>query len=146
MKILVVNGPNLNMLGKREPDVYGKETLNDLCDFVKKDAESKGIDVSFFQSNFEGALIDKIQVADEYYDGIIINPAAYTHYSYAILDALKSISIPSFEVHISDISKRESFRHLSVTKEGCIGQISGFGFNGYIMALDKLSDYINEHV
>jgi len=144
MKILVINGPNLNRLGKREPDIYGNETLEDLYKLIDGYAEKKGIKTDFFQSNHEGEIIDKIHEADKKHDGIIINPAAYTHYSYAILDALKSISKPAVEVHISDISKREKFRQVSVTKAGCIGQVSGLGFKGYLNALDQLTDYIKK--
>jgi len=142
-KILVINGPNLNMLGKREPKIYGERTLDDLREIVKSYAEKIEVKVDFFQSNFEGAIIDKLHAADEYYDGIIINPAAFTHYSFAILDALRSISIPAVEVHISDISKRESFRQKSVTEDGCIGQISGYGFDGYTMAMDRLIEHMD---
>ncbi len=137
-RILVINGPNLNMLGKREPDIYGHETLADLCAKIHDYAQKKGIQIECFQSNHEGVIIDKIHSAEEDMDGIVINPAAFTHYSYAILDALKSISLPAVEVHISDISKREPFRQHSVTKDGCIAQISGHGFDGYLMAIDRL--------
>ena len=137
-RILVINGPNLNMLGKREPDIYGHETLADLCDKIKAYGQKKGIQIECFQSNHEGDIIDKIHSAELDADGIVINPAAFTHYSYAILDALKSISLPAVEVHISDISKREAFRQHSVTKDGCVAQISGYGFDGYLMAIDQL--------
>jgi 3-dehydroquinate dehydratase II len=138
MKILVINGPNLNMLGIREPEIYGDKTLLDLNAYVEKYAQKKDVAVSFFQSNFEGEIIEKIQQADPFFDGIIINPAAFTHYSYAILDALKSISKPAVEVHLSNINKREDFRKHSVTKEGCIDQITGLGFDSYLRGLDAL--------
>ena len=138
MKLLVINGPNLNMLGIREPEIYGKETLDDLIDFIKKERGDKH-EISFFQSNHEGEIIDAIHEA--YYDGvegIIINPAAYTHTSIAIMDALKSVPIPSVEVHLSDIDNREPFRQTSYTSLATITTISGRGFQGYIDAIDIL--------
>ena len=139
MNILVINGPNLNFLGIREPEIYGKETYDDLKDMIAKRADKIGVSVEFFQSNHEGAIIDRIQEA--YYDNteaIVINPGAYTHYSYAIHDALQSITtMPKMEIHISDITKREGFRAVSVTKPACDAQIYGKGFSGYLEAMDK---------
>ena len=138
MKILVINGPNLNFLGIREPEIYGKETYDDLLAMIRAHAQQIGVDVDFFQSNHEGAIIDRIQEA--YYDeteAIVINPGAFTHYSYAIHDALQSVStIPKVEIHISDITKREGFRAVSVTKPACDAQIYGKGFAGYLEAID----------
>lgn len=138
MKILVINGPNLNMLGIREPDVYGNSTYKDLCNLIKTHAEKKGAEIEIYQSNHEGCLVDKIQHAYGVFDGIVINPAAYTHTSVALLDALKSVAIPAVEVHISDVSKRESFRQISYVREYCEKTISGKGFNGYLEAIDYL--------
>lgn len=132
MRILVINGPNLNMLGIREPDIYGKSTYNDLVDMIKSYADENGAEVEFFQSNHEGDIVDKIQAAYGNADGIIINPAAYTHTSVAILDALKAVSIPTVEVHISDVDERESFRKLSYVSLIAKKTIKGKGFNGYI--------------
>ncbi len=137
-KILIINGPNLNMLGLREPGVYGTQTLETLCDKIRKKAESLEVQVDFYQSNIEGELINKIHSAVGTFDGIVINPGAYTHYSYAIRDALASVSLPAIEVHISNIHKREEFRHKSVTAPVCIGQICGLGTNGYLYALEEL--------
>ena len=144
MKILVINGPNINMLGKREPDIYGKQDYESLIRGLSKYAEQKGIDIDTFQSNIEGEIVDKLQAANEVYDGIVINPAAYTHYSIAILDALKSINTPAIEVHLSHIAGREEFRHKSVTAAGCIGQIAGFGFDSYYLAIDALIRHLNK--
>ena len=138
MKILVINGPNINMLGIREKDIYGNNDYNSLVEKIKKEASELDCQVDFFQSNIEGEIITSIQKALGVYDGIIINPAAYTHYSIGILDALKSVNIPAIEVHISNIHQREYFRKKSVTTEGCIGQISGLGFEGYTLALRGL--------
>ena len=138
MKLLVINGPNLNMLGIREPDIYGREDYAALCARIYAHAQSRGVAVQCFQSNHEGAIIDAIQEADGTFDGIVINPGAYAHYSYAIRDALKAISIPAVEVHLSDIQKREEFRHLSVTAPACIAQIRGHGFESYTMGIDML--------
>ncbi len=135
MKVLVMNGPNINMVGIREPDVYGKKDFNMLLTEIKKQADSLNIEVEMFQSNSEGAIIDCIQNAHNKFDGIVINPGAYTHYSYAISDAIKAISVPVIEVHLSNIHAREQFRRTSVTAEGCIGQISGMGFDSYMLAL-----------
>lgn len=138
MKILVINGPNINMLGIREKNIYGDNDYNSLCEMIRKEAYKLDCKVDFFQSNIEGEIITEIQKTMGAYDGIIINPAAYTHYSIGILDALKSVDVPAIEVHISNIHKREEFRKKSVTAEGCVGQISGLGFYGYILALRGL--------
>ncbi|MBQ4317504.1 MAG: type II 3-dehydroquinate dehydratase [Clostridia bacterium] len=138
MKILVINGPNLNMLGIREPDHYGKETYFDLVDKIKKHCENRGIDVEIFQSNHEGDLVDKIQSAHRNADGIVINPAAYTHTSIAILDAVKSVNIPTVEVHISKVEEREDFRQISYVRLACVKTITGHGTDGYIEAIDFL--------
>ena len=138
MKILVINGPNINMLGIREKNIYGVNDYNSLIEKIKKEASELDCQVDFFQSNIEGEIITSIQKAFGVYDGIIINPAAYTHYSIGILDALKSVNIPAIEIHISNIHQREDFRKKSVTAEGCIGQISGLGFEGYTLALRGL--------
>lgn len=137
MKIIVINGPNLNMLGKREPGIYGNETLDDLTKYVK-DEFKDDVDIEFFQSNHEGYIIDKLHEANEKFDGVVINPGAFTHYSYAIHDAIKSISTKVVEVHISNIHQREEFRQKSVTAGACIGQISGFGFESYILGIKSL--------
>lgn len=138
MKILVINGPNLNMLGIREPDIYGKSTYNDLCEMIKTHAEKLGIEVELYQSNHEGDIVDKIQSAYGNTDGIVINPAAYTHTSVAILDALKAVAVPAVEVHISDVDSREDFRQISYVRLACIATISGHGFDGYLEAMDIL--------
>ena len=144
MKILVINGPNLNMLGIREPNHYGKETYADLINKIKTHCD--GIcELEFKQSNHEGALVDFIQSAYfEHFDGIVINPGAYTHTSIALLDAVKSIMIPTVEVHISDVSSREDFRQISYIRTACIKTISGKGTDGYLLAIDTLIDYIQE--
>ena len=140
MKILVINGPNINMLGKREPHIYGTETLDDLIRFVK-DTFKENFEIDFFQSNHEGYIIDKLHDANDVYDGVVINPGALTHYSYAIYDAIKSINVDCVEVHISNIhNRKEEFRKKSVTAGACIGQISGFGFYGYILAINALAN------
>ena len=142
MKILILNGPNLNMLGIREPSVYGSDTYEDLCTMIKKYCKENNIDVDIYQSNHEGDLVTMIQQA--YFnkvDGIVFNPAAYTHTSIALLDALKSVSIPCVEVHISDVSKREDFRQVSYVRLACIKTITGLGFKGYIKAIEELVDY-----
>jgi 3-dehydroquinate dehydratase II len=139
-KILVVNGPNLNLLGKREPEVYGDETLDEINQRLTLLGKEIGLDVVFFQSNSEGALIDFLQKECEHADGLVINPGAYTHYSYALRDAVVSCGIESVEVHLSNIHSREEFRRHSVIAPVCKGQISGFGFYGYAMALSYFSD------
>jgi len=138
MKFLIINGPNLNTLGIREPDVYGKKTYESLCEFIKDEARNLDVEVVIFQSNSEGAIIDEIQKTFSKFDGIIINPGAYTHYSYAIHDALKAIGVDSVEVHLSNIHRREEFRQKSVTAPACIGQISGMGFYGYKLSMEYL--------
>lgn len=137
MKLLVMNGPNLNRLGKREPEIYGYETLADIEERLQEVAEQNGVKLTFFQSNTEGFLIDRIhEAADEGIDGIIFNPGAYTHYSIALRDAIASVGIDTIEVHISNIHNRESFRQESVIAPVCIGQLTGFGTNGYTLALN----------
>ncbi len=138
MKILVINGPNLNMLGVREPGIYGQETYETLLQKIKNHCDQKGIEVEFFQSNHEGALVDAIQGAFGAKDGIVINPGAYTHTSIAILDAVKAINLPTVEVHISDVSKREDFRQISYIRAACIKTIAGHGTDGYLEAIDCL--------
>ncbi len=140
MKVLVINGPNINMLGIREPSVYGAQNFNALEEFIKKSANELNVSVSLFQSNHEGEIVDIIQAAYGVYDGIVINPAAYTHTSVAILDALKAVAIPTVEVHISDISKREKFRQFSYVSMEAKKTICGHGFEGYKMALEYLKD------
>ena len=136
MKFLIINGPNLNLLGKREPGIYGDESYDALCQMVKAYALEHGSTAECFQSNHEGAIVDAIQQAEGVYDAIVINPGAFTHYSIAILDALKAVEVPAFEVHISHIDQRESFRAVSVTAPACVGQIYGLGFDGYLRAMD----------
>ncbi|MGN1094815.1 MAG: type II 3-dehydroquinate dehydratase [Eubacteriales bacterium] len=138
MKILVINGPNLNMLGIREPDIYGRRTYKDLEALIKAHCEKKNTDVEIYQSNSEGDIVTKIQSALGVFDGIVINPAAYTHTSVAILDALKAVGIRTVEVHISDVSKREAFRSISYVREYCEESIIGHGFEGYTEAIDLL--------
>ena len=144
MKILVLNGPNLNLLGIREPEIYGKGTYKDLCDMINAHAISVGIEVEVYQSNHEGDLVDKIGAAYGKADGIVINPAAYTHTSVALLDALKAVGIPSVEVHISDVSKREDFRQISFVRTACEKTVAGRGFDGYIEAIDYLNHKYGE--
>lgn len=140
MRFIVINGPNLNMLGKREKGIYGEKTLDDLKYYIKSQYKhlKDSIIIDFFQSNHEGYIIDKIHESNEKYNGIVINPGAFTHYSYAIYDAIKSISIDVVEVHISNINQREKFRQKSVIAGACIGQISGFGFDSYKLGIDIL--------
>lgn len=140
MKILILNGPNLNMTGMREPNIYGRTGYEEMMEQVKRAAHSRGHDIHCFQSNHEGALIDEIQRAwRDNFDAIIVNPGALTHYSYALHDALASVPMPAIEVHLSNIHAREEFRHRSVTASACIGQIAGFGVTGYILAMDALN-------
>ncbi len=141
MKILVINGPNLNMLGIREPDIYGRQTYQDLIDLVKSAADRLGAEAAFFQSNHEGDLVDAIQEAYGCFDGIVINPAAYTHTSVALLDALKAVGIPTVEVHISDVREREDFRQISYVRSACIGTVMGEGFDGYVKAMEMLIEH-----
>lgn len=140
MKILVINGPNLNMLGIREPDHYGKETYADLCEKIQKHCDSKNVKVKIYQSNHEGDLVDEIQKAYGSIDGIVINPGAYTHTSIAILDAVKSVNIPTVEVHISKVEEREDFRQVSYVRLACVKTITGHGTDGYIEAIDFLTE------
>lgn len=139
-KILVINGPNLNMLGVREPQIYGEKTYTDLENYIEEYCAKKDIEVTVLQSNGEGEIIDFIHHSQGNYDGIVINPGAYTHYSYAISDALKSVEVPAVEVHLSNIHKREEFRRVSVTAPSSVGQISGLGFRGYLLAIDFLAE------
>ena len=141
MNILVINGPNINMLGIREPEIYGKKTYNDLVKLITEYAKEKEIKVEFFQSNHEGEIVSRIQQAYfDKFDGIVINPAAYTHTSVAILDALKSVAIPTVEVHISDVDSREEFRKFSFVKLVAKKTIAGLGFDGYLKAIDYLME------
>lgn len=136
MKILIINGPNMNLLSIREPEHYGTESYQDLVDKIKSHCDENSVEVSFFQSNHEGDIVDEIQNAMGKFDAIVINPAAYTHTSIAILDALKAVGIPAAEVHISDLNKREAFRQISYIREYCEFTVSGHGTDGYIEAID----------
>ncbi len=140
MKILVINGPNLNMLGIREPDHYGRETYRDLCEKIQKHCDNKNVEVQIYQSNHEGDLVDEIQKAYGNMDGIVINPGAYTHTSIAILDAVKSVDIPTVEVHISKVEEREDFRQVSYVRLACVKTITGHGTQGYLEAIDYLTE------
>ena len=137
-KILIINGPNLNMVGVREPGVYGTETLETICERVKKYAESIGLEADFIQSNHEGVILDKIHAAKGEYAGVVINAGAWTHYSYALRDAIAAVSIPYVEVHMSNIHAREEFRHTSVIAPVCVGQIAGFGKQSYFLGVEAL--------
>lgn len=139
MKILVINGPNMNLLGLREPDIYGWQTYDDLVETLQKRADELGVEISFVQSNHEGDLVDAIQRAYPDTDGIIINPAAYTHTSVAILDAVKAVGIPTVEVHMSDVKSRDAFRQVSYIRQACIATVMGKGFGSYIEALELLA-------
>ena len=138
MKILVINGPNLNMLGIREPALYGNRSYDALLSLIGDHCKKRGVEGEFFQSNHEGALVDRIQEAYGNVDGIVMNPAAYTHTSVALLDALKAVAIPTVEVHISDVSAREDFRQISYVRQACVATIAGRGFDGYLDAIDLL--------
>lgn len=138
MKILVLNGPNLNMLGIREPGIYGKETYASLLEKIQRYCDEKAVEVSFYQSNHEGCLVDQIQEAYGKIDGIVFNPGAYTHTSIALLDALKSVAIPTVEVHISKVEQREEFRQISYIRAACIASVIGHGTDGYLEAVDLL--------
>ena len=138
MKILVLNGPNINFLGIREKGIYGTADYATLVSMIENKAEELGVEVEVFQSNYEGAIIDKIQETYGRVDGIIINPGAFTHYSYAVRDALASVEVPKIEVHISNVHKREEFRHTSVTAPVCTGQVVGLGLKGYLYALEAM--------
>lgn len=145
MRILILNGPNLNLLGQREPQIYGTNTLNQMEESIKKVAQPLNVQVDFFQSNSEGAIIDTIHAAkDKGIDGIVLNAGAYTHYSYAILDAIHAVTTPVVEVHLSPIYQREAFRHHSVIAPACIGQISGFGIDSYRLGLLALLNYLEK--
>ena len=144
MKILVINGPNINMIGIREPDIYGKQSFAELLAMLDKTAAEEEIEIVQFQSNHEGAIVDTIQAAYGNTDGIVINPAAYTHTSVAILDALKAVAIPAVEVHISDVDSREAFRQISYPAMACIKTIKGQGLDGYIQAIHYLKEYLTK--
>lgn len=142
MKILVINGPNINMLGIREPDIYGSQTYEALLAYIRDSAEEEGVEADCFQSNHEGAIVDVIQDALGKYDGIVINPAAYTHTSIAILDALKAVSIPAVEVHLSNVDEREPFRQISYAGMACARKYAGYGFEGYKRAIVWLKEHV----
>ncbi len=144
MKLLILNGPNLNLLGLREPDIYGRQTYADLEAFVAACCKARGVEYEMFQSNHEGVLVDTIQQAYGRVDGIVINPAAYTHTSVAILDALKAVSIPAVEVHLSDVSAREPFRQISYAGMACQKTYAGFGFAGYEKAIEYLCETLKK--
>ena len=144
MNILIINGPNLNMLGIREPELYGTQNYSALCKLIKKTCNDNKIDFEIYQSNHEGAIVDKIQDAYKVFDGIVINPAAYTHTSIAILDALKAVGIPTVEIHISDVSKREDFRQISYVSLAAIKTFMGLGIDGYREAILYLKDYLEK--
>ena len=144
MNILIINGPNLNMLGVREPELYGTQNYSALCKLIKKTCTDNKIDFEIYQSNHEGAIVDKIQDAYKVFDGIVINPAAYTHTSIAILDALKAVGIPTVEIHISDVSKREDFRQISYVSLTAIKTFMGLGIDGYREAILYLKDYLEK--
>lgn len=144
MKILIINGPNLNMLGIREPELYGRQDYAALCAYAENACREAGFDCEVFQHNHEGVLVDKIQAAYGCVDGIIINPAAYTHTSVAILDALKAVGIPAVEVHLTDVNSREDFRKISYPGMACIKTFAGYGFEGYRMAAQLLKDYLKK--
>lgn len=145
MKILVINGPNINMLGIREPEHYGREDYKTLCETITAHGAEKGVTTEIYQSNHEGDLVDKIQEAYGVFDGIVINPGAYTHTSIAILDALRSVSIPAVEVHISKVEEREDFRQISYVREACVKTITGHGLKGYIEGIDFLISEANKN-
>ena len=144
MKLLIINGPNLNLLGLREPAIYGRQDYAQLCQFVLAACQEAGVEGEVFQSNHEGAIVDRIQAAYGRFDGIVINPAAYTHTSVAILDALKAVALPAVEVHLSDVSQRESFRQISYAGMACIKTYMGLGFEGYRQAILYLKDYLSK--
>ena len=141
MKLLILNGPNLNLLGVREPDIYGKQSYAALEEHIRAACDARGIECEIFQSNHEGVLVDMIQSAYGAVDGIVINPAAYTHTSVAILDALKAVALPAVEVHLSDVNAREDFRRVSYAGMACQKTFAGFGFDGYTMAIDWLAEH-----
>lgn len=141
MKILVINGPNLNLLGLREPALYGRGTYADLQNYILEAAAALSVEVEFFQSNHEGALVDRIQAAYGQVDGIVLNPAAYTHTSVALLDALKAVAIPTVEVHLTDVNSREEFRRISYVRAACLATVAGHGFAGYREAMELLKEH-----
>lgn len=145
MKLLVLNGPNLNLLGLREPALYGKETYESLLERIEAHCRRRGVEVCFYQSNHEGALVDRIQQAYGECDGIVFNPGAYTHTSIALLDALKAVQIPTVEVHISDLSQREEFRKISYVRAACMASIIGHGTDGYLEAADLLIEALKNN-
>ena len=138
MKLLILNGPNLNLLGSREPEQYGTGSYEELCALIRRHADALGVEADIVQTNHEGVLVDTIQAARGVYDGIVFNPAAYTHTSIALADALKAVRIPTVEVHISDLSKREAYRQISYVREACIATVTGHRFRGYLEAMDLL--------
>ncbi len=144
MKILVMNGPNINMLGIREPDIYGSTTYKGLLKLIEDYGKEHNLDIETYQSNYEGDLVTKIQEGYGKVDGIVINPAAYTHTSVALLDAVKAVSIPTVEVHISDVSSREDFRQVSYIRKACIATVSGEGIQGYIHAIEILLEHLGQ--
>lgn len=144
MKILVINGPNINMIGRREPEIYGKETYNDLENLIKKTGSSNNLEIEIFQSNHEGDIVDKIQESIKIIDGIVINAGAYTHTSIAIRDAFLATEIPFYEVHLSEVSKRESFRQINFLRDISVGYVEGEGINGYKIAVENLIAYLKD--
>ncbi|MDR0813952.1 MAG: type II 3-dehydroquinate dehydratase [Oscillospiraceae bacterium] len=144
MKLLVINGPNLNMLGVREPDIYGKKTYADLCEYIRGACAEQGVEAELYQSNHEGDIVTKIQEALGVFDGIVINPAAYTHTSVAILDALKAVALPAVEVHLSQVSEREAFRQVSYAGLACVRTVAGLGFEGYREAVLTLKGILEK--
>lgn len=141
-KILLINGPNMNMLGIRQPEIYGRDTLETIEKLTVKRAEELGYECDCFQSNYEGAVVEKIHEAYGKYDGIVMNPAAFTHYSYAVADAVSAVGLPVVEVHMSDIHNREGFRRNSVILPYCVGQIAGYGKESYVMGVERLVNYL----
>lgn len=144
MKFLIINGPNLNLLGLREPEIYGKQNYSALCKLIRESCEKLDVEYEIYQSNHEGAIVDKIQDAYGVFDGIVINPAAYTHTSVAILDALKAVAIPTVEVHISDINSRDEFRKHSFISLAAFKTVMGLGFDGYRVAIEALYEHLNK--